>query len=522
MDALPHAAAAGDWGFAATLLVDDLAIGGLFTGRDTDRLAGLFTRMPSSVDGTAPEMIRAALALSRHDAQRGLAHLRKAESDMGAAGGPAARLTLMYLHVLAGRLLADADRAEAAAREACRMRDEGGYLLKELESAHPEFGALLHSDLGAVLLWAGRLDQARAALRAVVAVEPDPSTAGPRHESLNRLALIELLCGRLQRAEEQVSTAVSEAERSGLPKTEGAGAGQLALAEVALQRDDLAAARRAFERAEASDGAQDDPVVKGGLAVLRSRLYLAKGDVRGALGALGDAAEAGGGKSAPEWLSDRAVAAAAAARPAAGDPAAAVAAVQEQDAAGPEATVAQAQAQLACGENESALRTLDRLPPLAGRGPAVAVPVLLARAQVATALGDDTAARRLLVRALTVAAPERQRRPFREAAPWLGRLLRSEPSLVASHDWLPAELRPTPAARSDPAGEAIPGPVESLSGREGDVLARAAQLMSTEEIAADLFLSVNTVKTHLKNINRKLSVTRRTEAVRRARELGLL
>jgi LuxR family maltose regulon positive regulatory protein len=46
--------------------------------------------------------------------------------------------------------------------------------------------------------------------------------------------------------------------------------------------------------------------------------------------------------------------------------------------------------------------------------------------------------------------------------------------------------------------------------------------LSTEEIAAELCVSVNTVKTHLKSIHRKLSVTRRGEAVRRARQLRLL
>ncbi|WP_152992306.1 LuxR family transcriptional regulator [Nonomuraea pusilla] len=64
--------------------------------------------------------------------------------------------------------------------------------------------------------------------------------------------------------------------------------------------------------------------------------------------------------------------------------------------------------------------------------------------------------------------------------------------------------------------------VEPLSEREHDVLERVAELMSTEEIAADLFLSVNTVKTHLKSINRKLCASRRGEAVRRARRLKLL
>ncbi|MET9296982.1 LuxR C-terminal-related transcriptional regulator [Streptomyces sp. NPDC003077] len=69
---------------------------------------------------------------------------------------------------------------------------------------------------------------------------------------------------------------------------------------------------------------------------------------------------------------------------------------------------------------------------------------------------------------------------------------------------------------------APPAPVERLSAREREVLACLAQMMTTEEIAADLYLSVNTVKTHLKSVYRKLAVTRRSAAVRRARELELL
>ncbi|WP_154693943.1 response regulator transcription factor, partial [Streptomyces afghaniensis] len=57
---------------------------------------------------------------------------------------------------------------------------------------------------------------------------------------------------------------------------------------------------------------------------------------------------------------------------------------------------------------------------------------------------------------------------------------------------------------------------------EGDVLRLLAEMRSTEEIAADLHVSVNTVKTHLKSIYRKLAVSRRSDAVRRARERRLL
>ncbi|MER5946474.1 LuxR C-terminal-related transcriptional regulator [Streptomyces sp. NPDC001904] len=67
-----------------------------------------------------------------------------------------------------------------------------------------------------------------------------------------------------------------------------------------------------------------------------------------------------------------------------------------------------------------------------------------------------------------------------------------------------------------------PARAEQLSPRERDVLDRLAQMMTTEEIAAELYLSVNTVKTHLKSVYRKLAVTRRSAAVRRARELQIL
>ncbi|WP_353946183.1 LuxR C-terminal-related transcriptional regulator [Streptomyces sp. HUAS MG91] len=77
------------------------------------------------------------------------------------------------------------------------------------------------------------------------------------------------------------------------------------------------------------------------------------------------------------------------------------------------------------------------------------------------------------------------------------------------------------AAVPDRAG-GRPARTEQLSPRERDVLNRLAQMMTTEEIAAELYLSVNTVKTHLKSVYRKLAVTRRSAAVRRARELQIL
>jgi LuxR family maltose regulon positive regulatory protein len=68
----------------------------------------------------------------------------------------------------------------------------------------------------------------------------------------------------------------------------------------------------------------------------------------------------------------------------------------------------------------------------------------------------------------------------------------------------------------------IEGLMDPISEREVEVLHLIAAGLSNKEIAEKLFISLNTVKTHTKNINSKLDVNSRTRAVARAKELGLL
>ena len=117
------------------------------------------------------------------------------------------------------------------------------------------------------------------------------------------------------------------------------------------------------------------------------------------------------------------------------------------------------------------------------------------------------------------------------------RLLTSDPSFLRDHQWLSSRgtvpqrapgtstasntsNAPRPLPRISRDGQ--PAPVEELTAKELEVLGHLAQLLNTEEIAATMFISVNTVRTHVRNILRKLDVNRRNAAVRRARELGLL
>jgi LuxR family maltose regulon positive regulatory protein len=71
----------------------------------------------------------------------------------------------------------------------------------------------------------------------------------------------------------------------------------------------------------------------------------------------------------------------------------------------------------------------------------------------------------------------------------------------------------------EPAGLSL---VEPLTDREVTVLRYLQSVLSNAEIASDLSVSVNTVKTHVRNIYRKLDTARRRDAVRRARQLHLI
>ncbi|SCE45330.1 LuxR family transcriptional regulator, maltose regulon positive regulatory protein [Streptomyces sp. SolWspMP-5a-2] len=518
-DALPHAAAAGEWASAAELFVGSLAVGRLLTdvgrqGLDAD-LAGL----PDDVPGAAAHLLRAARGLARYDVAAGVVQLRRAEEELRRRPQDRveARLSLALLRVLASRLLGSADRAEAAFLEAGRL----GRLVPAAErEPHPELSALLLANLGAARLWAGRLDSAREALTAAVALPDVPETAAPRHEALGRIALIDFLSGWYLRAEDSARSAVLVAERAGLPVARCDGVAHLVLAGVAVERDALGAARTALRRAASSAGYGNDPLVTSGVATMRARALLAEGDTRACLRALAEADDRSPAGVRSPWVGARVALAEATAHLADQEPAAALRALDAVSADSTERAVVAARARLAQGDHPSALDLLAAHPVAPGEGPALVVRAVLARAEIAERLGETRTARRLALRALDIAGPERLRRPFLECGPWLGRVLRGH----AGPDGAGLPGAGT-ADRPDPAGadaDARAVVVEPLSGRERDVLRQVAQLKSTEEVAEDLFLSVNTVKSHLKSIFRKLGATRRGEAVRRARELDLI
>jgi LuxR family transcriptional regulator, maltose regulon positive regulatory protein len=100
-------------------------------------------------------------------------------------------------------------------------------------------------------------------------------------------------------------------------------------------------------------------------------------------------------------------------------------------------------------------------------------------------------------------------------------LLRRLADGQVDHDPFLTDLLKRTSIRAPSAPEPTPL-LEPLTGRELAVLVELPTMKSNAEIAAEYFVSVNTVKSHLKAIYRKLDVNSRRAAVHRARELDLL
>jgi LuxR family maltose regulon positive regulatory protein len=134
------------------------------------------------------------------------------------------------------------------------------------------------------------------------------------------------------------------------------------------------------------------------------------------------------------------------------------------------------------------------------------------------AQGRPQLARTAVEQGLRLAEPEQLWRPILEAPPAVRRFIRHDAQLADKHQWLSAS-RPAAARRHGPTAPIL---LQQLTEREREVLRLLAALLSTEEIAKDMFISMNTVRTHIRAVLRKLSATRRNEAVRRAQEFGLI
>jgi LuxR family maltose regulon positive regulatory protein len=520
--AIRQALMARDWRTAADLMArhgSSLVLGG-----DAAALHELVGRLPAELVVQDPELVLLAAAdrIVRGDPDAAAAQLVAASQQAKLLSerrrGRFALLLAVLDTVLAWQV-GDLDQVLVAGGEALvlqsRVAGGGGDAAR----------AIMLSRVGAAALWAGHLDTAELHLREGLAVALRAGLASHQVACLSQLALVHAMRGELHEALRCGRNAADiAADQSWSPSVLGAG-GDLALAWVHYYRDDLGEASRYADQAAAASGVGWQPMTLA-VAILRARLQRARGDLPGALDTVAAARRDLMGCRASTYLWRWLLLTEAELRSAAGQPQSATAIRKSLDQRGPLAggeAVVLARLHLAKGDPAGAAATIACCRDGSAPGGFLMVPaeVSLVDALASDALGDHDRAAMSLDRALSLAEQGGLRRSFLDAgAPARSLLARYRQRVPTSWSYLDELLQAS--AESAQVTVAIPRLIEHLTDREHTVLRYLPSLMTYEEIAGDLYVSLNTVKSHAYGIFRKLGVTGRRQAVRTARELHLL
>ena len=396
-----------------------------------------------------------------------------------------------------------------------------GKVPRDRLARHPEITAHVLSGRGAVELWSGRLDEAARVLDSGVAAATVSGSDAERADCLGHLALAEALRGGLSRAADLAAQVTALTTDGSLWHANSAML--VALALVHMERNELRAAHSRLEQADALLSVRPDRLVGAVAALVTACCGLADGRPGAAATA---AAKARCGWPIPPWLEQRLTVVESRAYAAAGDIRAALAAAGRAGRdSSLEVAVTLAHAWLAAGDSDKARRAL--MPALASVTEVperVRLQACLVDARLSYDCGDSARGRRSLESALRLAEPEQRRLPFTIERRWIRPVLRRDPALAHTHRCL---LEPTLRHDRLPARLIVPpqvsiARVEPLTDRELEVLRHVSGMLSSAEIAREMYISINTVKTHLRNIYRKLAATHRGDAVRRARQLELI
>jgi LuxR family maltose regulon positive regulatory protein len=549
-DAVRHAMAAGEVGWAARLV--EQHVEALLRRSEGATLRRWLSALPAESVGARARLCLAqaiaAVVGSQVEAVEPL--LAAAERAFAASGeephqpsvGRALSVlanvpaSIAFLHADVARLRGDAALAVACDHEALSHLEESDWLL----GSHVAWNLAVADWLG------GRLGQAEQALAEVVAAR---RAAGEGYLAMR----VAYDLGQVQRAQGRLSAALVtysqwlETTGEASPQLPHVGMAHIGLAEVLYERDelptahehatqgialcqqlaytqplatgfgmlarirqaqgDLAGAQEAIDHAQRIQLSPQVVALHNPVPVWRARLLLANGDVA----------------EAARWVGKRRI-----------DPTDEPGYPREGE------YLVLSRVLLAQQKPDQALVLLETLRALAaaqGRTGSV-VEVRALQALGLAAGGDQAAGLRTLAETLAIAAPEGYLRVFvDEGAPMarlLGRLAASDRTghgAVSAAvprpylDRLTWSFQPRAAhhvARTERQARAGAGLVEPLSDRELQVLRLLAAGKSNQQIAEDLVVAVDTVKKHVGHILTKLEAANRTQAVARARALGLL
>jgi LuxR family transcriptional regulator, maltose regulon positive regulatory protein len=525
VEAVRHAQAAADWGLAARLLADnwpDLQLGG-----QAGTVHELLAAFPAGAVPADAQLATVAAAdqLARGSLEAAGRYIRLAEQ--GSASVPAGRRGQWQVLLGVVRLLLARQRGNppAVIEEARRLQAAAEAPEAARLGLGEELRALTLISLGTAEVWPTRFEETERHLEQGVALahrigRPYLEFTGRAHQAGTEILL------SFRRAAERSRQAIELAERHGWTDEPTAAVAYQTLAGTLVVQGRLEEAEPWVQRAERTVRPEAEPADAVAVIYVRGLLELARGRDADALAAFQAAERLAGHLAAPDYLVGRARARLSLALVRLGETERAeraLAGLREADRDNEDVRAAVAALRLAQGDPHAAAAALA--PVLDGSAAPVSRPwhlqSFLLEAIARDALGDRAAAERALERALDVAESD--------GMVWVF-LLHPAPGLLKRH----ARRRTAHAALvaeilSQLAGQKPASPpaatqalLEPLSGSEIRVLRYLPTNLSMPEIAGELYVSLNTVRSHMRHLYAKLGTHRRAEAVERARALGLL
>jgi LuxR family transcriptional regulator, maltose regulon positive regulatory protein len=527
VEAVRHAQLSRDWNRAARLLFDS-RIGLILDGR-LATVRALLDDFPACVTAADPELAVVFASVRLRDGALDEADGYVAMAERNAEAVPEERQKLFSLHLASVRLSLARQRGDLrGAVQAMRS-------LETVLDAQPpnvagrsdDIRALALMTLGTTELWSLRLTDARRRLEEGLALARQVERPYLEIGCLAHLAIAAPLSGLSASAALAFSEeAVTIAEAYGLATNPivglafAIGAGSLAW----LGRFDEA--EQWLERAGLALRSGGEPGTELALHHARGLLYYGQGRLEDAL------AEFRSGEKIQGMLAgEHALMVDLRARiiltevqmGGLSDARAALESIAEHDRDRAEVRIPAAAIHIAEGSPEEAI---ELLAPVTERSVESLIPTwaaihaLLFDAAAHEEIGDRYAAEASLERALDLAEPEGLILPF-TITPVAG-LLESHPRHRTAHAAFLGSIRDVCAGQS-PQSRGEPAPLlDELSTAEVRVIRYLPSNLRAPEIASELFVSTNTIRTHLRHIYAKLDVHNRAEAVARARELGLL
>ena len=513
-NAVHWALRAGDWGRVATLL----ARGGLahaFVHRQD--LSGLGLRaLPLKLPEETDPVRKAEFALASaaieavfadaDSAARGLGQVPFLKSDE-TLSDPDLLVTGDLVELVLGQKASDASAVDTAANRLLgRHGESAGSPIPGLRAAVLLTQASTH-------LWTGRHEDVGTLLDGALAEAEREGSPGIELEVLGMMAFVGSYWSRTNYTDDAAGRAHVLQKQKGLDTPPAL---ELAAALRSLMAGDLDGRARALRRILLPDVIGSDPGLAVALELGHANVLMVRDKVNKARILLQDA-----GRHIPPLLRVARDIMLAELDTSLGRPRAALRLLQDYrgDEFAITTAIPRAHAHLALGDRRAAQDCVRRVlaHPSALVGRYMLVQALLCDAQIAQLDGEPGRALEIVIRALEVAQGEIAL-PFLQAEDLFAALLERHPA-VAGQWPVPRPRTPAESVPERVISRVLPEP---LTQRELTVLRFLATSMSIMEIADELCLSVNTVKTHIAAIYRKLPAGRRREAVLRARELELI